>query len=153
MAYRGLVFAVKEIEGDFSGDYNESQLKDLISANDLTFVACCFLQDIVREEVPRAVEQLRKAGVTTRMITGDAYLTAKAIAIQTGIIQPHEDSAVTTGFEIGQMSEFELNSCVDKYKVVSKCNPEQKLKFVKALKSQDKIVAVTGDGTNDALCF
>ncbi|KAL4455372.1 hypothetical protein ABPG74_012524 [Tetrahymena malaccensis] len=153
LAFRGLTFAIKQIEGDFSSDFNTVQLNDLISSNDLTFVATCYLQDIVREEVPKAVESLRRAGVTTRMITGDAYQTAKAIGIQTGIIYPHEESAITTGYQIAQMSDLELSSCVDKFKIVAKCSPEQKLKFVKALKSQDKIVAVTGDGTNDALCF
>lgn len=51
------------------------------------------------------------------------------------------------------MTEKQLNECVDTFKVVAKCSPEQKLKFVKALKSQGKVVAVTGDGTNDAPCF
>lgn len=87
------------------------------------------------------------------MITGDGSLTATAIAIQTGIIAKDEVESITTGYQIAQMSEIELSENVHKFKVVAKCSPEQKLKFVKALKSQQRVVAVTGDGTNDAPCF
>lgn len=72
----------------------------LMKSNDLTFVSTCFLQDELRVEVPQAVKQLRAAGVTTRMITGDAYGTAKAIAIDSGIILEGEEDAIITGYEL-----------------------------------------------------
>lgn len=75
-------------------------LEELMNEKDLTLVATCFLQDQLREEVPNAVKTLKRAGVTTRMITGDSSYTAKAIAIKTGIIGENEEEAITTGYVI-----------------------------------------------------
>ncbi len=104
------------------------------------------LEDPVRAGVPEAVAECRRAGVRVVMITGDAPETARAIAHQVGL--PHAD--VVTGPELEALPEPELAARVAAVSVFARVVPEQKLRLVKALRANGEIVAMTGDGVNDA---
>jgi len=104
------------------------------------------LSDPVRETVPDAVAECRKAGIRVIMITGDYPATALAIARQVGI----DGARAVTGPELAGLSEGELIPLLRQINVFARIMPEQKLRIVNALKAQGEIVAMTGDGVNDA---
>jgi len=116
--------------------------------NDLILIGFSGLIDPPREEVLESVRICKEAGITTIMITGDHRDTAFAIAKAVGIAD--DESQVVTGSELQNMTEEELKSKVLHYRVYARVNPEHKLRIVKAIKSLNKVVAMTGDGVNDA---
>jgi Ca2+-transporting ATPase len=103
-------------------------------------------EDPIRKEVPRAVALCKKAGIKVVMITGDYPVTARSIARQIGL--PNE--YLLTGEELKTLSEEELSSMIHNITIFARVAPEQKLKIVQALKTNQEIVAMTGDGVNDA---
>jgi Ca2+-transporting ATPase len=115
---------------------------------DLIFVGFSGLIDPPREEVTKSVQVCKGAGIVTVMITGDHRDTAYAIAKQVGIAE--DESQVITGAELHKLSDSEFEAQVLNYRVYARVNPEDKLRIVKTLKHLDKIVAMTGDGVNDA---
>jgi len=115
---------------------------------DLTFVGFYAIQDPPRPEVKDAVEVSRKAGIKTVMITGDHQETALAIAKTLTIYR--EGDEVLTGSQLEQMSDEELKKHVLKTTVYARVSPEHKLRIVAALKEHNQVVAMTGDGVNDA---
>ena len=116
--------------------------------NNLTFCGLIGMIDPPREGVKEAINECRRAGIKTVMITGDHILTAKAIAEELGILKPG-DIAIT-GKELDKIPEKELQKDIMKYSVFARVSPEHKVKIVKAFQSQGNIVAMTGDGVNDA---
>ncbi len=104
--------------------------------------------DAPRPEVRAAVATCKAAGIRTMMITGDHPLTAQAIATDLGIAQA--DSPVVSGNEIAQMDDSVLVQTIDQVNVYARVAPEHKLRIVKALQKQGELVAMTGDGVNDA---
>lgn len=114
----------------------------------LTFIGLQGMIDPPRPEVKTAVKECRDAGIKTVMITGDHVITAKAIAKQLGILT--KDSKVIDGKALSEMSVSELEDVVDDVSVFARVSPEHKLKIVKALQNRGHIVAMTGDGVNDA---
>jgi len=111
------------------------------------FVGILCLSDPVRPTVPEAVRECRQAGVRTVMITGDYQGTAMSVARQAGL----DDSGVfATGPQLSAMSEAELRETVRRVNVFARVIPEQKLRIVEALKANGEVVAMTGDGVNDA---
>ncbi len=112
----------------------------------LVFVALAGMIDPPREEVKSAVDACKTAGIRVAMITGDQKVTAAAIARQLGI--PADE--VLTGHDLAVMNRAELAKAVDKTQVFARVEPLQKLKVVEALKTRGHIVAMTGDGVNDA---
>jgi P-type Ca2+ transporter type 2C len=114
----------------------------------LTWLGLVDMLDAPRPEVRDAVARCRTAGVRTLMITGDHQLTARAIAEDLGIAQPGE--TVLTGRELEQLDQRELEQQVETVNVYARVAPEHKLRIVKALQNNDKVVAMTGDGVNDA---
>ncbi|HHU32878.1 MAG TPA: calcium-translocating P-type ATPase, SERCA-type [Clostridia bacterium] len=115
---------------------------------DLIFVGFYAIQDPPRPEVKEAVEVSRRAGIRTVMITGDHQDTALAIAKELNIYR--EGDEVLTGSQLEQMSDEELKNHVLKTTVYARVSPEHKLRIVGALKAHNQVVAMTGDGVNDA---
>jgi len=116
--------------------------------NDLILIGFSGLIDPPREEVIESVKICKEAGIATIMITGDHYDTAFAIAKTVGIAD--DESQVITGAVLQKMSDEELKEKVLDFRVYARVNPEHKLRIVKAIKSLNMIVAMTGDGVNDA---
>ncbi|MCP3993754.1 MAG: cation-transporting P-type ATPase, partial [bacterium] len=114
---------------------------------DLTFLGMMTMVDPPREEVPAAVRACRRAGIRPVMITGDHPLTAKRIAGDVGI---DTKGKVVTGAELNQIDDDELNEMVKEVSVYARVSPEHKLRIVSALQEQGEVVAMTGDGVNDA---
>ena len=115
---------------------------------DLIFVGLQGMIDPPRPEVRQAIKECREAGIKTVMITGDHVTTAKAIAFQLGILKGKEK--VLEGKQLNDMSFEELEEMVEDIAVFARVSPEHKLKIVKALQNKGHIVAMTGDGVNDA---
>ena len=116
--------------------------------NDLIFVGLIGMIDPPREGVKEAVRTCRKAGIKTVMITGDHLQTAKAIAKELGILR--KGDLAVAGDELEKISDQELEKNIMKYSVFARVTPEHKVRIVKAFRNAGQIVAMTGDGVNDA---
>ncbi|MCJ7675844.1 MAG: calcium-transporting P-type ATPase, PMR1-type [Sedimentisphaerales bacterium] len=116
--------------------------------NNLTFVGLLAMTDPPREEVKNVMGECTEAGIKTIMITGDHKNTAVAIAKGLGFFK--EDSLASTGEELDKTSDDELADKVKRISVYARVSPEHKLRIVRALRRQKEIVAMTGDGVNDA---
>ncbi len=141
-ALRVLGFAYKEL--DKLPTNEEMQTIE----NHLTFVGMVGMIDPPREEAKQAVEKCKSAGIKTVMITGDHKITATAIAKQLGILE--DESEAITGAELEKMSDEELIKNVRHYSVYARVAPEHKVRIVRAWQANGEIVAMTGDGVNDA---
>jgi Ca2+-transporting ATPase len=121
-------------------------------ASDLTFVGLQGMIDPPREEVKFAVQKCHEAGIAVKMITGDHATTAAVIAAQIGLsgAMRNDKLIALTGKEIAAMSEEELFKAAQSVAVFARVTPEQKLRIVEALQHHNHIVAMTGDGVNDA---
>lgn len=142
MALRTIAIGFKEIPS------NTMIFDEKEAESNLTFIGLLGMIDPPRPEVKQAVKECRDAGIKTVMITGDHVITAKAIAKQLGILSGQ--SKVLDGQTLSQMSLEELEDVVDNVSVFARVSPEHKLKIVKALQNNGHIVAMTGDGVNDA---
>ena len=116
--------------------------------NDLTFVGLVGMMDPPRETVKESIKTCREAGIRPIMITGDSLSTATAIAKEIGIIA--EGTGVIEGKELDKLSDEQLIKEVPKYSVYARVQPEHKVRIVKAWQANNKVVAMTGDGVNDA---
>ena len=116
---------------------------------ELTFLGLQGMIDPPRQEAIEAVAKCKKAGIRSVMITGDHALTAKAIARQLGIMGSDKDD-VLTGEQLARMSDEELYEAVGKVSVYARVAPEHKLRIAQQLQKRGQIVAMTGDGVNDA---
>jgi P-type Ca2+ transporter type 2C len=114
---------------------------------DFTFLGFIGLSDPIRTEVPQAIHECYNAGIRVIMITGDYAVTAQNIARQIGLANAE---SVITGQELATMSDETLKTRIKEVNIFSRVIPEQKLRLVQALKSNNEIVAMTGDGVNDA---
>jgi len=124
-------------------DFSEKTVEE-----DLVFVGLEGMIDPPREEAIEANRRCEKAGVKSVMITGDHKLTAVAVAREIGMMR--EDSLVLTGIELESMGDGEFEKIVENVAVYARVSPEHKIRIVKALKAKGHIVAMTGDGVNDA---
>ncbi len=116
--------------------------------HDLIFVGLMGMIDPARPEVKPALEEARKAGIRTVMITGDYPNTARAIAETIGLLRPGRK--VMTGAQLDALSDYDLKNIIDETDVFARVSPEHKLRIVDALQANGEIVAMTGDGVNDA---
>ena len=137
---RVLAFAYRETE-------NQGALT-LEDENDYIFVGLISMMDPPREESKAAVADAKRAGIKPIMITGDHKITATAIAKQIGIFE--EGDLAVTGVELDAMSEEELHQKIDRISVYARVSPENKIQIVNAWQKKGNIVAMTGDGVNDA---
>ncbi len=141
-ALRVLAFGYKIIEHSLTKEDIDHLESDLI------FVGMCGMIDPPREEVKDAVKKCVSAGIKTVMITGDHKITATAIAKELGILQ--EESEAITGSDLEKMSDEELKNKVRSISVYARVSPEHKVRIVKAWQANGEVVAMTGDGVNDA---
>ena len=141
-ALRVLAVAYKDV------DALPSKIDSLSVENELNFVGLIGIKDPIREGVIEAIQTCRKAGIKTVMITGDHIITAKAIAKEIGILKG-VDIAIT-GQELDKIPQIELEKNIMKYSVFARVSPEHKVRIVKAFQSTGAVVAMTGDGVNDA---
>lgn len=114
----------------------------------LTFVGLLGIKDSLRPEVTKAMEKTTTAGIRVIMITGDHKNTAQAVAKEAGIFQ--KGDLIFTGQDIENLSELELSKKLPKISVFARATPEHKLKIIKSYKIRKEIIAMTGDGVNDA---
>ena len=142
-ALRVLAFGYKTID-----KLPESKEEIQKLETDLTFIGMVGMIDPPREEAKRAVEKCKTAGIKTVMITGDHKITATAIAKQLGILENEEEAI--TGSELERMSDEELTKNIRNYSVYARVSPEHKVRIVRAWQANGEIVAMTGDGVNDA---
>lgn len=143
-ALRVLEMAYKYID-EIPNEIDSSSIE-----SDLVFAGLVGMIDPEREEAADAVRVAKEAGVRPLMITGDHRDTAEAIAARLGIIEAGNDDAVLTGAELDQMSTSEFEKKVKEYSVYARVSPEHKVRIVKAWQKLGKVVAMTGDGVNDA---
>lgn len=117
----------------------------------LTFQGIVAISDPVRKEVPAAVRECLDAGIDVKIVTGDTPGTAKEIGRQVGLWTEKDcDNCVITGPEFEALSDEELSKRVNNLKIIARARPMDKKRLVEALQAQHQVVAVTGDGTNDA---
>ena len=144
-AMRTLAFAYKEI----SNDTSTFDLKTC--GKELTLQAIAAISDPLREEVPGAVRECARAGIDVKIVTGDTSATAIEIARQIGIWHDDiPDGAQITGPDFAALSDEEAYQRVEALKVMSRARPTDKQRLVNMLQKHGEVVAVTGDGTNDA---
>ena len=141
-ALRVLAMGYKEL------DHMPSKQEMKTIESNLTFIGMVGMIDPPREEAKKAVEKCKTAGIKTVMITGDHKITATAIAKKLGILE--NESEAITGAELQNMSDEELIKNVRNYSVYARVSPEHKVRIVKAWQANGEIVAMTGDGVNDA---
>ena len=134
------------LEKDVPDDPEKIKAADL--EKDLVFVGLSGMIDPPRTEVKPALEHARHAGIRTVMITGDFPNTAKAIAEAIGLLRPGKK--VMTGAQLDELDDAQLKSIIEDTDVFARVSPEHKMRIVDALQANDEIVAMTGDGVNDA---
>jgi Ca2+-transporting ATPase len=122
-------------------------LPDTQQAFDYQFIGLIGFEDPIRPEVPQAVKECNEAGIKVIIITGDYSATAKSIAQQIGL---QFSDNILTGKELEEMDEAQLKEKIKTTNIFARIIPEQKLQIIKALKANGEIVAMTGDGVNDA---
>lgn len=147
MAMRTLGFAFKIVD--------DSEVNDcvaLVSANDLNFLGVVAISDPIRPDVPAAVNKCQSAGIRIKIVTGDTPGTATEIARQIGLWDPATDTERNriTGTEFAALSDEEALDRVLDLKIMSRARPTDKQRLVQLLQQKGAVVAVTGDGTNDA---
>ena len=116
----------------------------------LTFSGLVGMIDPERKEAAEAVKVAKEAGIRPIMITGDHRDTAEAIAVRLGILKEGQHEAVITGSDLNELSDEEFARVVGQYSVYARVSPEHKVRIVKAWQNEGKVVAMTGDGVNDA---
>jgi Ca2+-transporting ATPase len=141
-ALRVLAFAYKDYHE--SAEYSQDDME-----SNLVFIGLMGMMDPPRDEVPEAIQLCRKAGIRPVMITGDHKNTAIAVAREVGILSG-DDAEALTGQELDILSDEELREKVDRVSVYARVSPEHKVRIAQALRARGHIVAMTGDGVNDA---
>ena len=122
-----------------------------VIAKNLTFMGIVAIADPVRKDVPAAVQKCMAAGINVKIVTGDTPGTAKEIGRQIGLwTKKDSDSAIITGAEFEKLSDDELDKKVLELKIIARTRPMDKKRLVESLQRNNQVVAVTGDGTNDA---
>ena len=147
MAMRTLAFAYQRlVDGDLTIDNGK------VVAGRLTFLGIAAISDPVREDVPEAMDEVLNAGIKVKIVTGDTPGTAKEIGRQIGLWNDKTDTDrnITTGVEISDMTDAELRERAEDLKIIARARPLDKKRLVEALQYRGEVVAVTGDGTNDA---
>lgn len=138
---------ISDIEGGDKADLEDENTRENAMC-ELIFVGLAAIRDPIRGDVRESIKMARSAGVKTIMMTGDHILTARAIGLELGF--SGVSGAVVLGSEIEEWSDKELKERVAKIEIFARVNPEHKMRIIKALQSRGEVVAMTGDGVNDA---
>lgn len=146
-AMRTLGFAYQEL-----GDKDATIADGKVVADKLTFLGIVAISDPVRIDVPNAVNEVIDAGIKVKIVTGDTPGTAKEIGRQIGLWNDATDTDrnIITGPEFAELSDKQLKERVGELKIIARARPMDKKRLVEALQANNEVVAVTGDGTNDA---
>jgi len=146
-AMRTLGFAYKTIE-----DGDRAIADGRLIAGNLTFLGIVAISDPVRPDVPDAVSEVLGAGIRVKIVTGDTPGTAKEIGRQIGLWNDATDTDlnIMTGGEFAQLTDAQLRDRVSDLKIIARARPMDKKRLVEVLQANNEVVAVTGDGTNDA---
>src|SRR5574344_1603927 len=145
-AMRTLGFAYQVLE-----DSDKSTADGMVIAENLTFLGIVAISDPVRLDVPPAVKECMDAGISVKIVTGDTLGTAKEIGRQIGLWNESDtDRNIITGPEFAALSDKQLDERVLDLKIIARARPMDKKRLVEALQAKNQVVAVTGDGTNDA---
>jgi Ca2+-transporting ATPase len=148
-AMRTLGFGYVRLPHDFpTTEEGLHERKDDLEKN-LVFAGFVAIRDPIRKEVPDAVAECRAAGIEVKMITGDNIETARAIARDIGLLDI-PDAVALTSDEFNAKSDAEIKELLPRLRVLARAKPLDKYRMVKLLQEQDQVVAMTGDGTNDA---
>jgi Ca2+-transporting ATPase len=143
-ALRNLGFAYRELPEGVE-EFDENIEKDFV------FIGIMGMIDPPREEVKNAIYICKNAGIKVVMVTGDHKLTATAVAKELNILgETEEEGTVLTGAELDKISDEQLAEIVENVAIYARVSPEHKMRIVKAWKSREQVVAMTGDGVNDA---
>ena len=147
MAMRTLGFAYQVLK---QGDKTFADGK--LVADRLTFMGIVAISDPVRADVPEAVREVIDAGIDVKIVTGDTPATAKEIARQIGLWDDARDGErnIITGVEFDALTDGQLFDRVEDFKIIARARPLDKKRLVESLQKHNEVVAVTGDGTNDA---
>ena len=146
MAMRTLGFAIAEVDEKAGSDCEE-----LVANSAITFLGIAAISDPIRPDVPAAVGKCQSAGIDIKIVTGDTPGTATEIARQIGLWKPEDtDRNRITGVEFAALSDEEALDRVMDLKIMSRARPTDKQRLVQLLQQRGAVVAVTGDGTNDA---
>lgn len=133
-------------------DWQNRAMRTLAFGRDGRFVGMCAIADPLRQEVPGAIRTCLRAGIRVIIVTGDAPNTAREIGTQIGLLEPGDtEGRLLTGEEFAAMSDTEIReSVLPRLTILSRARPMDKQRLVKLLQQAHEVVAVTGDGTNDA---
>lgn len=147
MAMRTLGFAYQEL-----AEGQDVIIDGKLTADGLIFLGIVAISDPVRADVPAAVKEVTDAGIKIKIVTGDTPGTAKEIGRQIGLWNDDEDAErnIITGVEFAELTDGELKERVGDLKIIARARPMDKKRLVEALQANNEVVAVTGDGTNDA---
>lgn len=146
MAMRTLGFAFKIVD-----DAEASDCVSLVAENDLSFLGVVAISDPIRPDVPAAVAKCQSAGIGVKIVTGDTPGTATEIARQIGLWKPEDtEKNRITGAAFAELTDEEALDRVMDLKIMSRARPTDKQRLVQLLQQKGAVVAVTGDGTNDA---
>jgi len=143
-ALRVLAMSYKDLPAD-AGDFEMEEIE-----SGLTYVGLMGMIDPPRDEVPPAIKMCNQAGIRSVMVTGDHRLTAVAIAKEIGMLEGDDSSSVLTGADLEDMDDDELDEVIEEVRVFARVSPEHKMRIAQSLKRNGHIVAMTGDGVNDA---
>jgi Ca2+-transporting ATPase len=145
-AMRTLGFAYQVLENDDTVIEN-----DKLIAGSLHFIGIAAIADLVRADVPNAVKECLNAGINIKIVTGDTPGTAKEIGRQIGLWSSTDtDNNIITGPEFEELTDEQLLDRIEDLKIIARARPMDKKRLVEALQKKNQVVAVTGDGTNDA---
>lgn len=157
LAHCALSDQVKHDAEQQLSQWQQRAMRTLAIAQDQTLLAVVAISDPLREDVPQAVEACREAGIEVKIVTGDTAATAMEIARQCGVIassslssSSDSSSVAITGTAFAAMSDDEALEVAGRLKVMSRARPSDKQRLVSLLQQRGEVVAVTGDGTNDA---
>ena len=131
-------------------EWQQHAMRTLAIAQNKTLLAIIAISDPLRQEVPEAIRQCEQAGIDVKIVTGDTTATALEIARQIGAISTDSKNAEITGAAFAALSDKEALNIIKELKVMSRARPSDKQRLVALLQQQGEVVAVTGDGTNDA---